>query len=116
MHYYFDKILSFTKSGCYTSLHLSAHGTKPQAPFYMKAMEGKEVMMWMKNLNFLDGFATGFRRDVNLKTGKIIGMKSHDYHVIMEWLLPNMLRGYVRKDVWKMLAELSYFYRQLCAK
>jgi hypothetical protein len=43
-------------------------------------------------------------------------VKSHDYHVIMEWLLSNMLRGCVHQDVWKTLAELSYFYRQLCAK
>jgi hypothetical protein len=98
------------------SLHLSARGTKPQAPFCMKAKERKEVMTWMKNLKFPNGFMTGFRRAINLKTGKFTGVKSHDYHVIMEWLLPNILRGYVHKDVWKTLAELSYFYRQLCAK
>ncbi len=91
------------------SLELSACGTKPQALFYMKAKERKEVMTWMKNLKFPDGFAAGFRRVVNLKTGKLTGVKSHDYHVIMEWLLPNMLRGYMHKDVWKTLAELSYF-------
>jgi hypothetical protein len=79
-------------------------------------MERKEVMMWMKNSKFLDGFSAGFRRVVNLKTWKLIGVKSHDYHIIMEWLLPNMLHGYIHKDVWKMLTELSYFYRQLCAK
>jgi hypothetical protein len=73
-------------------------------------------MTWIKNLKFPDGFATGFRMAVNLKTRKLIGVKSHDYDVMMEWLLPNMLRGYVHKDVWKMLAELSYLYRQLCAK
>jgi hypothetical protein len=98
------------------SLHLSGHGTKPQALFCMKAKERKEVMTWMKNLKFPDGFAAGFRRVVNLKTWKLTGVKSHDYHVIMEWLLPNMLHGYVHKDVWKMLAELCYFYTQLCAK
>jgi hypothetical protein len=27
-----------------------------------------------------------------------------------------MLSGYVHQDVLKMLVELSYFYRQLCAK
>jgi hypothetical protein len=27
-----------------------------------------------------------------------------------------MLHGYVYQDVWKTLAELSYFYSQLCAK
>jgi hypothetical protein len=50
----------------------------------MKAKERKEVMTWMKNLKFPDGFADGFRRTVNLKSGKLIGLKSHDYHVIME--------------------------------
>jgi hypothetical protein len=81
------------------SLHLSARGTKPHAPFCIKAKERKEVMTWMKNLKFHYGFAAGFRRVVNLKTRKLIGMKSHDYHIIMELLLPNMLRGYMHKDV-----------------
>jgi hypothetical protein len=70
----------------------------------------------VKNLKFLDGYATGFKRSVNLKTGKFSGLKSHDYHIIMERLLPVMFRGFVKNDVWKALAELSYFYRHLCAK
>jgi hypothetical protein len=98
------------------SLELSTHGTNPHAPFCLKAKERKEVMTWMKNLKFLDGFAAGFRRVVNLKTVKLTRLKSHDYHVVMEWLLLNMLWGYMHQDVWKTLAELSYFFRQLCAK
>jgi hypothetical protein len=39
------------------------------------------------------------------------GLKSHDYHVIMERLLPVMFRGYFNDDIWEALAELSYFYR-----
>jgi hypothetical protein len=27
-----------------------------------------------------------------------------------------MFRGYVSDAVWKTLAEVSYFYKQLCAK
>jgi hypothetical protein len=34
----------------------------------------------------------------------------------MKRLLLIMLRGYFDTDLWKMFAELSYFYRQLCAK
>jgi hypothetical protein len=34
----------------------------------------------------------------------------------MERLLPVMFRGYLDDDVWMVLAELSHFYRQLCAK
>ena len=43
-------------------------------------------------------------------------MKSHDYHIWLERLLPVMVRGYVPDHVWQVLAELSYFFHQLCAK
>jgi hypothetical protein len=53
---------------------------------------------------------------VNMTTGKLNGLKSHNYHIIMERLLPVMFRAYFDDVVWMVLAELSYFYRQLCAK
>jgi hypothetical protein len=53
---------------------------------------------------------------VNMATGKLIGLRSHDYHIIMERLLPVMFQGYFDDAVWTVLPELSYFYRQLCAK
>jgi hypothetical protein len=43
-------------------------------------------------------------------------MKSHDYHIWIERLLPAMTRGYVPEHVWRVLVELSYFFYQLCAK
>jgi hypothetical protein len=50
----------------------------------LKIEERKEVVIWMKNLKFANGFVAGFRRAVNLKTWKLTGVKSHDYHVIMK--------------------------------
>jgi hypothetical protein len=73
-------------------------------------------MRWMKRLKFPDGYATGLKRCVNVKAGKIHGLMRHDYHIIMERLLPIMLHGYFNDDIRKVLDELSYFYRQLCAK
>jgi hypothetical protein len=73
-------------------------------------------MWWMKRLKFLDGYAAGLRRSVNMMTWKLNGLKSHDYHIIMERLLHVMFRGYFDDAMWIVLAELSYFYRQLCAK
>jgi hypothetical protein len=34
----------------------------------------------------------------------------------MKRLVPVMFCGYVSDAMWKTLAEVSYFYRQLCAK
>ena len=47
---------------------------------------------------------------------RINGLKSHDYHIWIEWLLPVMVRGYLPDQIWRVLAELSFFFRQLCAK
>jgi hypothetical protein len=47
---------------------------------------------------------------------KIFGLKSNDYHIFMERLLPVVFRGFLLDNVWRCLAELSFFYRQLCAK
>jgi hypothetical protein len=86
------------------NLELKSHGGKPRAPFCLKARDTKEVLIWLKNLKFPDCYAAGFGRDVNLDTGKLSGVKSHDYHIFMERLLPMMSRGYLDDVVWTMLA------------
>jgi hypothetical protein len=69
-----------------------------------------------ENLKFPNGYAVGFRKAVNLEPGKLSGVKSHDYHIFIERLLPIIFRGYLDDNVCKALAELSHFYKQLCAK
>jgi hypothetical protein len=70
----------------------------------------------MQTLMFPDGYAVNVRRGANPDTGRVLGMKSHYYHIWIEWLLPSMVRGYVPEHVWKVLVELSFSFRQLCAK
>jgi hypothetical protein len=65
----------------------------------------------MKRFKFFDGYTAELKRCVNVKAGKIRGLKSHDYHIVMERLLTVMLCGYFDGDIWEALAELSYFYR-----
>ena len=65
---------------------------------------------------FPDGYAVNLSRGVNFKTMKVNGMKSHDFHIWIQRLLPAMTRAYLPEPVWRVLAELSYFSRQLCAK
>jgi hypothetical protein len=47
---------------------------------------------------------------------RINGLKSHDYHIWIERLLPVMVRGHLPDHIWKVLTELSYLFRILCAK
>ena len=68
------------------------------------------------DIKFPDGYAANLRRGVNMDTLWINSMKSHDFHIFIERLLPVMMRGFVKDDKWETLAELSYFFRVLCAK
>jgi hypothetical protein len=90
--------------------------TRPRAPYCLVSKDRTEILKWLKTLKFSDCYVSNIKRAVNVSTGKLNGLKSHDYHIIMGRLLPVMFRGYFNADLWKMFAELSYFYRQICAK
>jgi hypothetical protein len=68
---------------------------RPMADFVLSRAQRKEVLQWIKMLMFLDGYAANLSRGVNLSTLRILGMKSHDFHIWIEWILPTMVRGYV---------------------
>jgi len=89
---------------------------KTPADFVLTRPQKKEALEWIQKLQFPDGYAANLRRGVNLTTMRINGLKSHDYHIWIERLLPVMVRGYLPDNIWRVLAELSNFFRQLCAK
>nr|AAK13155.1 putative transposase [Oryza sativa Japonica Group]AAP54277.1 transposon protein, putative, CACTA, En/Spm sub-class [Oryza sativa Japonica Group] len=96
--------------------HASSQWVKPRADFCLNRAQKKEVLEWFQTLKFPDGYGSNLRRGVNLKTMRINGLKSHDYHIMMERIFPVMFRGYLPTHVWEVLAEVSFFYRKLCAK
>lgn len=89
---------------------------RPRALFCLSRQQKVLVLEWLKGLKFPDMYAANIRRGVNLFDLKITGLKSHDYHIFMERLLPVAFRGFLDNNVWLALAELSFFYRQLCSK
>jgi hypothetical protein len=89
---------------------------RPHAPYCLKPTERKEILRWLKKSKFLDCYVSNIKQDVNISTGKPNGLKSHDYHIIIERLMSVMFCGYFNTDLWKIFAELSYFYMQIFAK
>ncbi|KAK1698701.1 hypothetical protein QYE76_015398, partial [Lolium multiflorum] len=85
---------------------------KPHANYVLDSLQKKEAMMWLKYaVMFPDGYCSNMSKGVNLTTGKVNGLKSHDYHIWIERLMPVMVRGYLPEHVWRVLAELSHFFR-----
>jgi hypothetical protein len=89
---------------------------KPRAPFCIDTDDKITILKWFQELMFPDGYAANIACGVNFFQRNFFGLKSHDYHIFIERLLPAAFRGFLPENVWLCLAELSYFYRQLCAK
>ena len=91
--------------------------SKPKAWFNLGRPAMREIILWVKmHLMFPDGYAANLKRGASLEKLKIFGLKSHDWHIWLERVMPVMLRGFIPEDEWLVLAELSYFFRVLCAK
>jgi hypothetical protein len=64
-----------------------------KADYVLEKKQRTEVIEWMQTLSFPDGFAANLRRGANPSTGRVLGMKSYDFHIWIEQLLPSMVRG-----------------------
>ncbi|KAL6323438.1 hypothetical protein AAG906_039008 [Vitis piasezkii] len=100
-------------------LHLQLKGNKllkPHACYTLTFEERKEFCKFLKSVKFPDGYAANISRNVNISDGKILGLKSHDCHVLLQQLLPVGIRPYLNKDICVALVELSGFFQKLCPK
>ncbi|XP_078167089.1 uncharacterized protein LOC144561865 [Carex rostrata] len=89
---------------------------KPHATYCLDKKQRREVCEWVKNLKFLDGYASNLSNIVDVDDGSFSGMKSHDCHVFMERLLPTAFRDFLPNPIWEALTEVSNFFRDICAK
>jgi hypothetical protein len=90
--------------------------SRSRVPYYLKSIERKVVLEWLKTLKFLDHYVANIKWAVNVGTGKLNGLKSHNYNIFIERLMSVMFHGYFKVDLWKIFIELSYLYRYICAK
>ncbi|KAK7258274.1 hypothetical protein RIF29_23845 [Crotalaria pallida] len=68
------------------------------------------------NVKVPDGYSSNIVSCIDEKKRKLIGMKSHDCHILMERLLPLAIRNVLPDKVTTVLIELCSFFRQLCSK
>ena len=105
--------------GIRKELHIQKDGDKflmPIACYTLALAERRALCEWLKCMKLPDGYASNISRCVNVGEGKISGLKIHDYHVFLQRLLPLVAHGFLRKDIYYVLSELSCFFKDLCSK
>src|SRR5436189_6369261 len=77
-------------------LHPQSRGNKtylPPAPWTLSKLEKKIFCKSLYDFKGPDSYCSQIEKCISLEECKIIGLKSHDYHVLMQQLLPIALRG-----------------------
>jgi hypothetical protein len=60
----------------------------PRAPLCIDKDDKITILWWFQDLKFPDAYAANISHGVNLVQKRILGLKSHDFHIFVERLLP----------------------------
>jgi hypothetical protein len=107
------------EKGICKDLYLKPNGRSTSMPhenYTLSKAEKTTFLDWLKGVKFLDGYSSTISRCVNVKQGKISRMKSHDCHVFLQNLLPVAICPYLTSQIRTTLIELSFFFKELCAR
>nr|XP_025605111.1 uncharacterized protein LOC112696499 [Arachis hypogaea] len=91
-------------------------GKYPSAFFTMSNAQKDIFLKTLQYVIFLDGYSRNITRCVDLRQRKLYGLKSHDCHVLMEHLLPILVKNTLPANMGTVIADLSSFFRALCGK
>ncbi|XP_040371992.1 uncharacterized protein LOC112192328 isoform X2 [Rosa chinensis] len=100
-------------------LHPQPRGRRtylPPAPWTFSRSEKKRFCKRLYDFKGPDGYCSNIGKCVCLEEYKVIGLKSHDYHVLMQQLLPVALRGLLPKGPRKAILRLCAFFNKLCQR
>ena len=89
---------------------------KPRAFFSLSPNERDDFYDFLKSVKYSNGYAANISKSVNVKNGRLSGLKSHDCHVLLQQILPIGLRGFADKDISIVLFELGNFFQDLCSR
>ncbi|XP_025680353.1 uncharacterized protein [Arachis hypogaea] len=102
--------------GIRPELWLGEGGKYPSAIFAMSNSQRDVFLKTLQNVIFSDGYSSNVARCVDLRQRKLFGLKSHDCHILMEQLLPILVKFSLPSSVSNVIANLSSFFRELCGK
>jgi len=88
----------------------------PKACFNLNDEEKTLFCKVFKDLKVPDGYASNISRNVKLKEKKLIGLKSHDCHMIMQQLLPITVSRSIDSKVTSVLIRICNYFNDICSK
>ncbi|XP_065856508.1 uncharacterized protein [Euphorbia lathyris] len=88
----------------------------PPACYTLSKAEKTSFCESLHGLKVPAGYCSNFRRIVSLTDLKLVGMKSHDCHVLMQQFLPVAIRGILPPQVRYTITRLCLFFHTICSQ
>ncbi|CAN6688834.1 unnamed protein product [Malus baccata var. baccata] len=111
--------LNLELMGMKPELHIKFVNGKPKMPpgaYTMKPLEKELFCKVLASIKVPDNYSSNISRLVHVREKIVRGLKSHDWHVLMQQFLPIAIRKSLPSGTAHILLELSAFFRHLCIK
>ncbi|GJS08525.1 putative transposon, En/Spm-like protein [Tanacetum coccineum] len=90
--------------------------TLPPAGYTLMNAEKDIFCETLSNIRVPQGYCSNFSSLVNLKDRKLIGLKSHDYHMLMQEFLPIAIRSIMHPPTRYAIIRFCFFFKSICRK
>ncbi|XP_042423229.1 uncharacterized protein LOC122010821 [Zingiber officinale] len=88
----------------------------PPAPYTLSRKEMDVFCSRLKKIKLPDGYSSNIGNCVSVEERNLIGLKSHDCHILMQQLLSVALRNLLPKGPRNAIFMLGAFYNELCQR
>ncbi|GJX90712.1 hypothetical protein Tco_0344038 [Tanacetum coccineum] len=90
--------------------------TLPPAGYTLTNAKKDTFCETLHNIRVPQGYCSNFSSLVNLKDRKLIGLKSHDYHMLMQEFLPIAIRLIMHPPTRYAIIRFCFFFKSICSK
>ena len=84
------------------------------APYVLKREEREEFLRTLKDLKFPSQYVGPLKK--RIQDGKLFGLKIHDFHVLLQQVMPLCLRNIGNPKVTAAVMHVSRLFRRICSK
>ncbi|CAL9019070.1 unnamed protein product [Prunus brigantina] len=88
----------------------------PPGPWNLSRAEKREVCNSFYGMKVPKGYSSNIKNLVSLQDSRLLGLKSHDCHTLMQQLLPVAIRSVLEKPARYAITRLCFFFNAICAK
>ncbi|BFG35205.1 hypothetical protein CerSpe_214790 [Prunus speciosa] len=88
----------------------------PPGPWNLSRAEKRAVCNSFYGMKVPEGYSSNIKNLVSLKDSRLLGLKSHDCHTLMQQLLPVAIRSVLEKPARYVITRLCFFFNAICAK